>query len=124
VNRAVTAVTAQGVRTVCAFTGDEQFVDADSVVLVTARLPKDGLFHELQSREPEWAGADLRSVRGIGDAWAPSTIAAAVWSGHRYAEELDEPPAPGPVAFRREVTGLSIEPVEKFSVPPLATAQN
>ncbi|EKT83887.1 NADH:flavin oxidoreductase [Rhodococcus opacus M213] len=124
VNRAVTAVTPQGVRTVCAFTGDEQFVDADSVVLVTARLPHDGLFHELRSRESEWADADLRSVRGIGDAWAPSTIAAAVWSGHRYAEELDEPPAPGPVAFRREVTGLSIEPVEKFSVPPLADAQN
>jgi dimethylamine/trimethylamine dehydrogenase len=31
-------------------------------------------------------------VRLVGDAWSPGTIAAAVWDGHRYAEELDDPP--------------------------------
>jgi dimethylamine/trimethylamine dehydrogenase len=33
----------------------------------------------------------MRSVVCAGDAWAPSTIAAAVWSGRRYAEEFDDP---------------------------------
>ena len=46
-NTAVTAVTPDGVRTVCAFTGDESASSADSVVLVTARLPHDGLYQEL-----------------------------------------------------------------------------
>ncbi|MFB8003758.1 FAD-dependent oxidoreductase [Nocardia sp. NPDC056000] len=111
VNRAVTSVTADGVTTTCAFTGHEVTMPADSVVFVTARLPNDGLYHELHRRKDEWEAADLRSVRGIGDAWAPGTIAAAVWSGHRYAEELDEPANTDPVPFRREVTGLSTESV-------------
>ena len=45
---------------------------------------------------------NCRVCRAIGDAWAPATIAAAVWSGHRYAEELDEPQTarPGAVPAR------------------------
>jgi dimethylamine/trimethylamine dehydrogenase len=47
-------------------------------------------------------------VRGIGDAWAPGTIAAAVWSGRRFAEEFDaDPPSGDEVPFRREVTELA-----------------
>ncbi|WP_067708112.1 oxidoreductase [Nocardia yamanashiensis] len=122
VNRAVTAVTADGVTTTCAFTGHDVTVPADSVVFVTARLPNDGLYTELHRRKDEWEAADLRSVRGIGDAWAPGTIAAAVWSGHRYAEELDEPVRTDPVPFRREVTGLSTEPV-LLPFPSLAAQQ-
>ncbi|MBS1693995.1 MAG: FAD-dependent oxidoreductase [Actinobacteria bacterium] len=106
-NTAVTAVTADGVRTACVYTGDEGAVAADSVVLVTARLPHDGLHRDLLDREAEWAGAGLLSVRAIGDAWAPATIAAAVWSGHRYAEELDEPQPVGPVPYLREVSELA-----------------
>jgi dimethylamine/trimethylamine dehydrogenase len=47
-------------------------------------------------------------VRLIGDALSPGTIAAAVWDGRRYAEELDA--APGDDAlppFRREVVALA-----------------
>jgi dimethylamine/trimethylamine dehydrogenase len=110
-NTTVTAITADGVRTACVFTGDEGTVAADGVVTVTARLPHDALFGELTSRQSEWADADLLSVRAIGDAWAPATIAAAVWSGHRYAEELDEPQAPGPVPYLREVSELAAEHV-------------
>ena len=78
---------------------------ADTVVMVTARLPHDGLYLELLARKGEWADANLLSVRAIGDAWAPATIAAAVWSGHRYAEELDEPQPLGPVPYLREARG-------------------
>jgi dimethylamine/trimethylamine dehydrogenase len=74
--------------------------------MVTARLPEDGLYTELLSHEPEWAAAGLLGVAGIGDCWAPGTIAAAVWSGHRYAEELDQPQADG-IGFLREVTALA-----------------
>ncbi|MGY4647252.1 oxidoreductase [Mycobacterium sp. URHB0021] len=118
-NTAVTAVTADGVRTTCVFTGDQGALPADSVVTVTARLPHDALYHELMSRQTEWADAELLGVRAIGDAWAPSTIAAAVWSGHRYAEELDEPQAPGPVPYLREVAELAAEPVVYLPITPI-----
>ncbi|MCW4355758.1 FAD-dependent oxidoreductase [Hoyosella sp. YIM 151337] len=123
-NTAVTAVTPDGVRTACAFTGDESTVTADSIVLITARLPHDSLYHELQARQSEWAAADLKSVRGIGDAWAPSTIAAAVWSGHRYAEELDEPQPLGPVPYLREVAELAEEPVTYLPITPVQPVSN
>jgi len=45
--------------------------------------------------------ANIASVVRIGDCLAPSTIAAAVYSGHRYAREIDSPPG-DTVAFKRE----------------------
>ena len=122
-NTAVTAITPDGVRTACAFTGDESALSADSVVLVTARLPHDGLYQELINRKAEWADAELLGVRAIGDAWAPATIAAAVWSGHRYAEELDEPQAPGPVPYLREVTDFAPDSVIHLPITPVAPAR-
>jgi dimethylamine/trimethylamine dehydrogenase len=90
------------------FTGSETSVAADAVVLVTARLPNDDVFAALELRRAEWAARGVRSVRCAGDAWAPSTIAAAVWAGRRYAEEFDvdvaEAGAPG---YRREYTALA-----------------
>jgi dimethylamine/trimethylamine dehydrogenase len=51
-------------------------------------------------------------VRGLGDAWTPGTIAAAVWSGRRFAEEFEtELPSNDVVSFRREVTGLAPLPL-------------
>jgi len=122
-NTAVTSVTPDGVRTACVYTGDEGAVNADSVVMVTARLPHDRLYQELLGRKSEWADADLLSVRAIGDAWAPATIAAAVWSGHRYAEELDEPQPLGPVPYLREVTELATEAVILLPITPVEPAR-
>jgi dimethylamine/trimethylamine dehydrogenase len=74
------------------------------VVLVTARLPDEELFLNLLARRDQ---GEIASVRAIGDAWAPGTIAAAVWSGRRFAEEFDtELPGNDVVPFRREVTQL------------------
>ncbi|HYB87072.1 MAG TPA: NAD(P)-binding protein [Streptosporangiaceae bacterium] len=108
VNRALTAIGTGGeARTACVFTGSESRVRADVVLLVTARLPRDDLFLALEERRDEWPARGVRSVTCIGDAWAPSTIAGAVWSGRRYAEEFD---APGPPSrdrgYRREYTAL------------------
>ena len=72
----------------------------DAVVAVTSRLPDDALYQSLLLREPEWADAGIQSLRCIGDAEAPGLIAHAVYAGHRYARELEEPVS-GEVAFKR-----------------------
>ncbi|WP_310467383.1 FAD-dependent oxidoreductase [Sphingomonas sp.] len=73
-----------------------------SVLSVTARLPKDSLFHDLAAREAEWG--TLQSLRCIGDAEAPGAIVHAVYAGHRYARELGEPAA---TSFRRQLPGVT-----------------
>ncbi|MFC7505726.1 NADH:flavin oxidoreductase, partial [Nocardioides sp. GCM10030258] len=80
-------------------------IECDAVVMVTARLPREELYLDLVGRRD---AGELLSVRGIGDAWAPGTIAAAVWSGRRAAEEFDAVlPSNDVVPFRREVTQLA-----------------
>jgi dimethylamine/trimethylamine dehydrogenase len=107
-SHAVVATTPAAVRAECVFTGREREIATDAAVFVTARLPEDAVFRGLIDRRAEWADAGLKSVEAVGDCLAPGTIAAAVWEGHRYAEELDEPPHRGDtVPFRREVTELS-----------------
>jgi dimethylamine/trimethylamine dehydrogenase len=53
------------------------------------RAPNDALFHELQHRIEDASGYRPLSLARIGDCEAPSIIAGAVFSGHRYARELD-----------------------------------
>ena len=105
---AVVATGRGGVRATCVFTGREREIAADAAVFVTARLPEDAVYRALLARRDDWADAGLKTVRAVGDCLAPGTIAAAVWEGHRYAEELEEPPHRGDtVPFRREVTELA-----------------
>jgi dimethylamine/trimethylamine dehydrogenase len=75
-------------------------IACDALVLVTARLPDATLHEALQHRAADWADAGIRSVACIGDADAPGLIAHAVYAGHRYARELEEPPTQG-VPFKR-----------------------
>jgi len=104
--RAVTSIARGSVETVCFYTGRADRREADAVVLVTARLPNDKLYLDLKARAAEWKDAGLRAVKGAGDAWAPSTIAAAVYAGRRYAEELDAPDIGDALPFKREITEL------------------
>ena len=105
---AVSAVLDDGLRTECAFTGREGRIDADAALLVTARLPDDGLAQELLARRDEWDDLGPRSVRAVGDALAPGTIAAAVWDGRRYSEELEAPTDDADITpYRREIVALS-----------------
>ena len=85
----------------CAYTEREQQLECDALVLVTSRLPSDALLEPLL--------ADGVSVRAIGDAHSPGTIAAAVWDGRRFAEELDDPAADDRdrPPFLREVVQLA-----------------
>ena len=116
--RAVTEVQRGAVMTACVFTGASATLAADAVVLVTARLPEDGLAVELERRRSAWTGAGIDSLAVIGDALAPATIAHATYAGRRYAEECDAAPAAAgadAVPFRREITGLADLPK-----PPLS----
>jgi dimethylamine/trimethylamine dehydrogenase len=107
-NHALTSVADGSVRVEHVFSQTDAELPADGVVLVTARLPHDALYLELLELLEHEATGELRSVKAIGDAWAPGTIAAAVWSGRRYAEEFDLDPRPNDrPAFRREVTEIS-----------------
>jgi dimethylamine/trimethylamine dehydrogenase len=75
-----------------------------SLVLVTMRDPCDGLWQELQAKQELWSDAAVRTVTCIGDACAPSTVAAAVYAGHKAAREFDAPHAePDVVPFKREM---------------------
>jgi dimethylamine/trimethylamine dehydrogenase len=64
-------------------------IPAAALVTVTARLPVDGLYEQLRER---WQDAGIASLTRIGDCLAPSTIQQAVYSGHKWARELDEAP--------------------------------
>ena len=64
-------------------------VEAEALVFVTARTPNDQLYQELANRISANTKGAPNSIRRIGDCEAPAIIAAAVYSGHRYARELD-----------------------------------
>jgi dimethylamine/trimethylamine dehydrogenase len=92
----------------CVFSGKQQRIACDCVVPVTSRLPHDGLYQDLMARKADWAEAGIQTVDLIGDAYSPGTIAAAVYSGHKYARNLDKSINNDDVPFRREMTAIGI----------------
>jgi dimethylamine/trimethylamine dehydrogenase len=78
-----------------------QRVECGSLVLVTSRLPHESLYLDLVDKPEDLEAAGIVTVTRIGDCLGPSTVANAVFSGHRYARELDNP-IEGDVPFRWE----------------------
>ncbi len=105
-HKVLDSIAAGGATLKCVFSGREEAVEAEAVVLVTARLPDNALATALDAARDAWADAGIVSVTTIGDALAPGTIAAAVFSGRRCAEEMDGAPLGDALPFRREVTAL------------------
>jgi len=106
-SHAVVSVARDHVVTQCIFTGSRKSIECDAIVMVTSRLPNDEVYLDLVARNGEWADSGISTVRAIGDAWAPATIATAVFEGHRYARELENPEFRGDhVPFRRETVEL------------------
>ena len=101
VSHALDGFDGREVRLVCVFSERCIVRSVQSLVLVTARLPDDALHVELAARPESLQANGITSVTRIGDCLAPATLAGAVYSGHRYARELDEPDG-GDVPFRRE----------------------
>lgn len=77
-------------RSACTYTGRMTETDASALVLVTTRQPNDGLYTELMGRSIGATDKEPKSIKKIGDCDAPAIIAAAVFSGHRYAREMEE----------------------------------
>jgi len=97
-------------RVACTYTGSTREIACGAVVLVTSRLPEERLLDDLLARSAEWPNTGLLSAEGIGDARSPGTIAAAVWDGRRYAEELDAVDPGDAVPFLREIVRLHTAP--------------
>ena len=73
----------------CVFTDRLTEKDCDSLVLISERIPNDKLYHSLQEKSENLSEAGIKTLKCIGDCLAPSTIAAAVYSGHLAARELE-----------------------------------
>ena len=78
----------------CVYSERQHTINADSIVMVTTRLANDSLYFDvLHAIEVQQENAP-KSVKRIGDVDGPGIIAAAVYSGHKYARELDETDIP------------------------------
>ena len=86
----VVGLNGEKVQLVSVLTGAASELPCGSLVTVTARLPADDLFAGLEQVRDRWQGSGIVTVTRIGDCWAPSTIQQAVYSGHKWARELDE----------------------------------
>lgn len=100
-HRYLNSVTEHGATLECVFTGRENFVSADVVVIVAGRRPRNELFNKLQANQDGLARAGVASLAAIGDAYVPAHTAQAVRAGFRYAVEFGTSPAEA--AFGRDV---------------------
>ncbi len=98
-------------------TGTDEFgqvthIEVDGVVLVTQRLPRDGLYRDL-TRLPvdERRSGGVESVYRAGDCAAPRMLGDAVFDGHRLAREIDadDPLRPAPYKRERPVVAVAAE---------------
>ena len=85
----------------CVFTDNLTQSACESLILVTERIPNVDLFHGLDAEPERLSGVGIKTLRCIGDCYAPGTIAAAVHSGHLAARELQSAPQEE-VPFLRE----------------------
>jgi len=90
-------MSAQTLTLACVYTGATQEIACGTLVSVTTRRPDDQLWSDLLEVKDQWADAGLRSVKRIGDCFAPSLIAMAVQSGHAYAREVESDGAIAPL---------------------------
>ncbi len=77
-------------------------VPCDSCVMITSRQPNNDLYHALDRIPEELSASGIRRVVRIGDCLAPSTIAAAVYEGHRFAEDYEKYDDIHRIPFKRE----------------------
>ncbi len=73
------------------YTGMEEVIEGRGFIPVTSRLSNDGLYQTLMIGQDELEGSGIKSVTLIGDSFMPSTIAAAVYHGHLFARQVDNP---------------------------------
>jgi dimethylamine/trimethylamine dehydrogenase len=102
-------ITADGLRGQNVWAPDPVRWEADAVVLVTQREPRDGLYHELHADRERMRQEGIEAVYRIGDCLAPRTIAENIFDGHRLAREIDAPDPAVPLPFIRELPDVNRE---------------
>ena len=85
----------------CVFTNKNITSDFDSLILITERIQNDKLFKLLMTDKENLYKSGIKTLRCIGDCFAPGTIAAAIYSGHLTAREFNNV-SKGEVPFLRE----------------------
>ncbi len=107
VSASVAACTPGAVTLACAYTGRRREIACETLMLVTERAPEDALHRVLAADGERLRASGIRTLRAIGDCWAPGTIAAAVFEGHRAAREFEADPSEVEAAlFKREIAAL------------------
>lgn len=97
----------QDVELSCIYSDASMLIDASTVVMVTSRLPNDELYLSLTNSNEHSPNSKIKSILAIGDCACPSTIASAVYEGHKVGQEMDALPVNPDMPFRREVIDLS-----------------
>src|SRR5262249_6050709 len=91
------------------FTAEERRLPCRSLVIVGASVARDEPYKALIMRKRELERAGIVSVDRIGDALAPGAIAHAVYSGLRFARELDA--VAGSELYRRDAPIVEAVPI-------------
>ncbi|NIB38304.1 FAD-dependent oxidoreductase [Pseudomaricurvus alkylphenolicus] len=94
----LTKVEAKTLELACVYSGKSQTLSFDTLILATARMPKNELFEQLTQPEQEQR---FESIRCIGDCEAPGAVVDAVHSGHRFARLFGREQT-HTVSFKRE----------------------
>ncbi|MDR3159315.1 MAG: FAD-dependent oxidoreductase [Zoogloeaceae bacterium] len=89
-------------------------LEADTVILVTSRVPNHELYQELKRRKGEWEKNGVEAVYRVGDCQAPMQISGATFAGHRLAREFDSPHPQYPLPWIRERQLWGAETVPKL----------
>ncbi len=79
---------------VCVYTETPKVIPVQSVVMVSQRRTNNELYNALIAKAEGMPENLPFSLKRIGDCEAPAIIAAAVYAGHRYAREMDNPTDP------------------------------
>jgi dimethylamine/trimethylamine dehydrogenase len=103
----IAQIHADEVECACIFTNHLRTVTARSVVMVTSRQPDNQIYLALRENPDKLASAGIRLVCAVGDCNNPSTIATAIYEGHRVAREFDAAPVDPDMPFRREQIALA-----------------
>jgi dimethylamine/trimethylamine dehydrogenase len=82
----------------------------DSVILVTQRIARDGLYHQLDDDPASLDAAGISALHRIGDCLAPRLqVADAIFDGHRLGREIDsdDPKVPSPHIREHRMLGAT-----------------
>ena len=85
-----------------AWTDATTALPSDSTVLVTQRYSVDDLYRELRAAPAALRDAGITGLYRIGDCFAPTLLAEAVYSGHRLGREIDTADPSRPLPYIRE----------------------